>query len=966
MTVSWLCLFASLCPLLYAFFTGPTAFTITEDVPENNQVLYDVLQGENLDLSHSGVLDSHIGNTFHPPLEGNPGSYQDNGINWPQGDLNWHSDMITPLQSATSQQIKPCLEDWCNVEGTGGIPIHETPQINPAFREVQTIDHQRHVGQQRYPDNQFYDNVLSESHLGRTFHLPEDSVSFFQQNGIHWPQGDIDWYKSITPSLHPATIQDSFPHPEEWCDVMDTGGVPIHDIPQTFSAVNHEDYTFSGGKAMEGHSVGSHIRTGASTSYMHTDYPLTQDTSSTQINYESGINDFQTGDYHSLLGQQKYLQPDIVIPKSKEKFHEISGDQSLMLMKDPSHKHTSNSWDQGHLYPAEYVDSLLNPSSFHWLEPTPNLMNNHPHNDLSGIAGLLHSQADEYTDHSYQNHDLTQEIWPTQQYNHPFQESLNADLTELNSKYPVLSCTSGDTTHQSQPIPFDPEVEPTSCGKRKAADMETPTSDLCCVKPAGIQHEDTITSVINHTREEPIVNETSLASKVDREIRAAKGKPGRRTKQMLWKIGSFRVNNTPILCYEIPLWFQRLGENIKKNLPPNHIAIEMVPQAIHSAELYITTTFLGILSIHYNQVETTYSQEEVLKDGWEFLKIFFSSWERLHFQDNNVQQEIVQDKGKEFLDPHSFFGYLAGSGGISVISLQVFSNLVVGWNNTKHLLNIPGKHMNDMIQRALRFYNPEFIYTQGGFYSRAGIGNPAWEALHSLRRVESTKSDSCKFACKQTCQDLSQHAQFLSPQGFAMCQEIHTFFVSLIQNLLNSYKAIHQSDIPKFEKETRSFLTSGRHLKNQSNMVKIVRAVSMAEYRVTVGFIGIVKVLYKDDVTEDELKIITSSAWEFLKVEFNRWTELDFREYKFKVLSSCPSETPGAVVSWVDYQTCFSVLWSWSMTNNFIIPIQYVRYLIKSWSKSLPDLFIKSPGGSGFTVKKLPLKNLSSLLQEPS
>lgn len=136
------------------------------------------------------------------------------------------------------------------------------------------------------------------------------------------------------------------------------------------------------------------------------------------------------------------------------------------------------------------------------------------------------------------------------------------------------------------------------------------------------------------------------------------------------------------------------------------------------------------------------------------------------------------------------------------------------------------------------------LYSHGGFFSRQDIKNIAFPGIKFSGEYggESSKQKSLP-EWHKTCMVLSHSAQFHSPMGFPLCQEVHSFFVSLVDHLLSSYKNTYGCDVSQAGKYPQDISECSLIVNpHQITLNKVLKAISMAEYRLTVVFIGLMRV----------------------------------------------------------------------------------------------------------------------------
>ncbi|EGG01016.1 uncharacterized protein MELLADRAFT_67300 [Melampsora larici-populina 98AG31] len=425
---------------------------------------------------------------------------------------------------------------------------------------------------------------------------------------------------------------------------------------------------------------------------------------------------------------------------------------------------------------------------------------------------------------------------------------------------------------------------------------------------------------------------------------------------MLQNIGAFYVNNSPSLCISTTIWFEELKSDMIKNNSSENSVVKAVEHAMRLAHLEITMCFFGLMQIFAAKTVDQSSLGIMMQEGWRFIKDEFETWRDLDLTRNGLESiqnlQITKDphiphkklgvtaswegfyvrgNGKR---PLSSFEYLSSLTQFTNIQFKFFRVLIDKWNQHQTVLKLGRQALGHSYSEIQTFRNLHVKYIHGGFYSRAGIGNLVFSGVKLSRDngVSSNEPQAVKTG-HQICLRFSQCAQFHSPVGFDMCQDVHIFFVSLIEHLLSSYKSVYDCDTSAAGKHIRS---RTKHLsssdQHQGNVQNIVKAVSMAQYRLTVAFMGLVRALYSKDVQDHTLQILLASAWDFLKGIFSRWRDFKFDQDLHTLFKVRSSNEDRMATNWEDPHRLFNALWKHKDIARYPLQILGLKTLFQAWS----------------------------------
>ncbi|KAH9810379.1 hypothetical protein DFH28DRAFT_1034177 [Melampsora americana] len=430
---------------------------------------------------------------------------------------------------------------------------------------------------------------------------------------------------------------------------------------------------------------------------------------------------------------------------------------------------------------------------------------------------------------------------------------------------------------------------------------------------------------------------------------------------LLHNIGVYYVNNSPSLCYETHSWFERLKHDMMTNENGENLSIKAVEKAIRFAHSRLTTSFLALIVVFANNEGDQFSLNSLMNEGWAFICSQLESWRKgkLKIPSDELQLSERYYTFKQWNDPVSWYRSLSTLGHVGNIPVEIMKSLVIKWNIHKPNFKIGGNPLGRYYQLIQEFHDSHIKYSHGGFYSRAGIRNISFPGLTYFGEYPS-RGLSVVSSWHEICLSLSQHAQFHSSDGIDLCEEVHSFFSSLIEHLLNSYRKVYNCDISQAGKRRSDGLDYLLNMDpHQRNIETIIRVVSMAEYRLTVIFIGLVKVVYQKEVEEEKLRSLLKIAWEFLKGTFSKWKKFQFDTELPIIFNYRYKKSLKINIDWSDPYRLFDSLSHDQDISRYPIPINGLKTVFEAWSHTLSASGVNKMHGFEFKIK-LPPPDISS------
>ncbi|KAH9816703.1 hypothetical protein DFH28DRAFT_890447 [Melampsora americana] len=405
-------------------------------------------------------------------------------------------------------------------------------------------------------------------------------------------------------------------------------------------------------------------------------------------------------------------------------------------------------------------------------------------------------------------------------------------------------------------------------------------------------------------------------------------------------VGIMAVNRSPTLCYKVYEWFLELEDKMHKRFRRDIESIE-VHLAVRNAGYEVVMAFLGILKVFEYNGSGNDELQDILEAGWTYMKNFYDQWNNKEIcATAKLDKHIEKDWS---LDPQSQLIYLKHKKETEVIALGLVHSMSIDFSNNRGNSKVPIRFSPEDWDRLVKVYSEDSTSTEGGLYLRGNIKNNSFQAAEKLSGIRSTsKTINMK---KQLVLLASDAAQFHTPIGRDMCRDVHIFFEQLNHSLHASYRSknrYHLGQLLKTE-ELHQF-----NDKNKTNMDQIVQAISMAQYKVTVVYIGLIRAFNQKTLSEGQLQILVQNAWDFLKHKFSQWESIDFQaENHPQLFNYHENHVPLKTNDLNLPEVLFRSLSGYYHTYN--VPISCVLHLLRSWTqhrqntKPGPENFLDFP-----------------------
>ncbi|KAH9818920.1 hypothetical protein DFH28DRAFT_96083 [Melampsora americana] len=376
--------------------------------------------------------------------------------------------------------------------------------------------------------------------------------------------------------------------------------------------------------------------------------------------------------------------------------------------------------------------------------------------------------------------------------------------------------------------------------------------------------------------------------------------------------------------------------------------IEDVRLAIKNAARGVTMTFLGMVKVFEADQDKVHDTEGLLCDGWSFIREFYTSWNTMEHKDFGFGTKSLYETDLSY-DPYFHLRYLKQPKRSNHIPIALTHSISLLWSKYRGQSKIP-KDLFEHWEQVENVAQIDSTSIQGGLYGRLKIRSISFWGLEEFTRTHWYLNRETYINSKDIWSWASDAAQFHTSVGREACKDLHTFFEDLLQKLhINYNNNLKQVDPSPMLKAKSNNLSNDIHAEH---LDMIVRAISIAEYRVTVPFIGIVRSLNENDLTSDQLQKLLDNATGFLKDKFSQWNQLDFRHQNVQDLFSYQPVPKKIHSSMETYETMFRCLSGFADKNTF--PSRMILNLLKLWRQSTTTIRLSSENDSPFPISDIP------------
>ncbi|KAH9814901.1 hypothetical protein DFH28DRAFT_1027417 [Melampsora americana] len=451
------------------------------------------------------------------------------------------------------------------------------------------------------------------------------------------------------------------------------------------------------------------------------------------------------------------------------------------------------------------------------------------------------------------------------------------------------------------------------------------------------------------------------------QVKEDKKQPGQSTLIMLKDIGDFYAANSLVFAHKVPIWFKLLRDDMMEISGQEESLRKAIQRAIECAHWWVTMSLFGLVSTNSNPEVDGSSLEEMLDCAWQLIQSIFDQWRYMRVK--NMEPQMSCEVGDHWIEPQFLFGYLSKLQKFSTMSLKILKSIAARYNKEPNTSKIHMNNIRSLQDKLKMLYNKDMMAIKGGFYSRGSIGNLEFEEqrFHSGHRNCPWSLKSSNRARIVECRSISRAAKFLSPVGIDLCQKVHTFFVDLIIELIRNYKISNKIyPYPLLQIHLPDTVFENLKDQHESNMKTIVKAVSIAEYRVTVGFIGMLRSLYEKCSTEVQLNTIIGSGWDFLKTEFSKWKLLSFEEGTHSSFFTHSKRLSQEEKSYLDPKRTFQGLCKQTQDlSDTPLSLMYLKMLLRSWFDGASDPHVREALGDSIILKIRSCISCLELLKNP-
>ncbi|KAH9818746.1 hypothetical protein DFH28DRAFT_1053901 [Melampsora americana] len=409
---------------------------------------------------------------------------------------------------------------------------------------------------------------------------------------------------------------------------------------------------------------------------------------------------------------------------------------------------------------------------------------------------------------------------------------------------------------------------------------------------------------------------------------------------LLQKVGICNANRSSTLCYKIYDYFHDIYESMSSRFKSNPKAVQAAAQAVKIAGHGVAMGVLGVIRVFEAEGSKGDHLDIVLDDGWRYIENFFQPWRDAELKELALEVDTPFEAHKS-LDAYYLLGYLKRLDNTNKVPYLLVHSLALDWSRNRVNSGIPAKTLSAHIQRITDVYQTDSNAIQGGLYGRMSIRNYAFWGEEQLSRRNWYLYEHTQRSSQDVLSLSSNAAQFHTPVGRGMCQVVHNFFEDLINDLKRFYMITNGHSTVKDP--------PGEALRD---LGMIIQAVSMAEYRVTVVFLGVIRILNQKHLDNSQLERLIINAWGFLKSRFSEWRFLDLYTKNSQQLFGFESVRVTSSTQMDSAGDLFKALAGFKDKNG--CPKNWVVHLLKSWKNSITERDTSSLGDLGFPIAEIP------------
>ncbi|EGG05471.1 uncharacterized protein MELLADRAFT_107590 [Melampsora larici-populina 98AG31] len=412
-------------------------------------------------------------------------------------------------------------------------------------------------------------------------------------------------------------------------------------------------------------------------------------------------------------------------------------------------------------------------------------------------------------------------------------------------------------------------------------------------------------------------------------------------------IGIMNVNRSFTLCYEIFDWFHDIYKRISVKCKDNS-EIKALSYALRNACHGIVMSFLGILKAFEYDGSGKDKLQDLLDDGWRYMQNLFAHWKIAEPQDFEFGKLTRFQTECDIMIPGWQLKYLKGIRSVDSLPFTLIWYLAHTWSIKEGNKRIP-KNIN--LEILMEVYKLDVSSTEGGLYSRSGIRNDVFWGADQFSRKLQLALGSAEDLSQRKPLLISDAAQFHTGIGRQMCKHVHIFFEKLIHDLISCYKESNHNSFHESLNDVAANIPIKIH---SSNINLIVQAVSFAQYKITVSYMGAIRNFYKKELSEEQIKVLLMDAWEFLNKIYSRWLEIDFQPKNHPDLFLFGQiDTSDSII--LDNPT---LMFNIHIQDRHYTPKKAVLNLLSFWNNTLRTKIQGSEEYLGFPVECIPSQQL--------
>ncbi|KAG0143005.1 hypothetical protein CROQUDRAFT_135235 [Cronartium quercuum f. sp. fusiforme G11] len=429
--------------------------------------------------------------------------------------------------------------------------------------------------------------------------------------------------------------------------------------------------------------------------------------------------------------------------------------------------------------------------------------------------------------------------------------------------------------------------------------------------------------------------------------------------KQLQKLGSTEIKKIQELELNISHWFSSLKESMKASEEHISSKTKLIDKAIENAHGGATYIFLGSLIIFEHETSNTLNLHEVLHSGFKLVMELFKGWKTMKLWEWDETVPISMWDWSISPNNSKLFRYLMNVRQTVRIGLTLNEVLMSQWATFRKFSAISQKPMFDfptLLEKTAHLLNQEQL-------------NGKIKKTHTVKNHENVM-DFEPFQEKNYEINLHTRAEghklllgfgiILTEKFQGLDERLRAYFYQLRTCLENKYEIVKIGDEKYFPKKLQKYLPSLEAYKKDF-MSNVQKAVKVAHSKVTLGFFGVLNLVYGNNVhmPKERFHILINNGLSFIQAIFSQWKELDFQTRGSQdviLTQEVKKRNPGW--NWLDGAKLLQGLVTHKSRNE--IPYTCLKALLKAWHASAMGVESSHGQALGFEIPPLPRGTINS------